>query len=213
MCQGCCRNSDGDFVNSSPTELQLDALQELANVGCGQAADALSRLIGGRTIDMDVPRALNVQPDEIPTLGRDDKTPVVAARLKVEGELRGELALVFSEANAQRWCAHLIKAPAKSSLREEGRSALEEAANIAASAYLNAVGALTRLRLVPSVPQLSENAMKTFLQQTLAVPASESPRMVLVTRFWTREQPPVEGHILFVPDQASVRRLFRCLGV
>jgi chemotaxis protein CheC len=200
-------------VNSSPTELQLDALRELANVGCGRAADALSRLIGGRTIDMDVPRAMNVESDEVPAIAGDEKAPVVAAHLKVEGELRGGLALVFSEENAQRWCSLLMKAPAKGPLKEEGRSALAEVANIAASVYLNAVGALTGLRLVPSVPQLSESAMKIFLQRALATPTPESPRLVLVTRFWTREQPPGEGHMLFVPDEASVRRLLRCLGV
>ena len=35
---------------SPPTAVQLDALKEVANVGCGHAASALSQLVGGHQV-------------------------------------------------------------------------------------------------------------------------------------------------------------------
>ena len=39
------------------TDLQLDALREVTNIGCGAAATALSQLLGGRRVEMAVTRS------------------------------------------------------------------------------------------------------------------------------------------------------------
>ena len=44
-------------MNSHYTEMQLDALRELANIASGTAATALSQMLG-REIELSVPRAL-----------------------------------------------------------------------------------------------------------------------------------------------------------
>ena len=53
-------------MNLQPhSELELDALREIANIGCGHAASALSRMVGGKGVCVDVPRVLAARKEEI----------------------------------------------------------------------------------------------------------------------------------------------------
>ena len=69
-------------------ELQLDALKEVANIGAGHAATALSQLTS-RTIMINVPE-VNVRPlEEVPDLlGRADEV-IAAVLMHMMGDLTG----------------------------------------------------------------------------------------------------------------------------
>ncbi len=86
---------------------ELDALQELASIGCGQAITALGRLCG-RRLDMDVPEAwVGAETGAIASflgaLGRD----VLAVGVKLEGRLTGDLLLALPEPDAEALAAIL----------------------------------------------------------------------------------------------------------
>ena len=80
---------------------EVDALQELASIGCGQAITALGKL-AGRRFDMDVPEAwVGAEPGAIAAflggLGQD----LVAVGVKLEGPLTGDLLLALPERDAR----------------------------------------------------------------------------------------------------------------
>src|SRR4026207_327058 len=81
-------------------ELQLDALREVANIGAGHAATALSQMTN-RTIMIAVPE-VNVRPLEEVTelVGRPDE--VAAAGLRhMMGDLPGRALVMFRDATAR----------------------------------------------------------------------------------------------------------------
>lgn len=198
----------------SPTELQLDALREVANVGCGHAATALSRLVGGRQVRIDVPRALVADPADLPALLGGEEQRVVAASLGMQGGLSGSLLLVLPEEDARRLCALLLNAPGEGALREDERSAFSETANIVASACLTAISHLTGLRLLPTVPTVAQTLAGVVVDDVLVqVEAQAGVVVVLEARFLAVATPPIEGQILMVPDRASLKRLLETLGV
>lgn len=198
----------------SPTELQLDALREVANVGCGHAATALSRLVGGRQVRIDVPRALVADPADLPALLGGEEQRVVAASLGMQGGLSGSLLLVLPEEDARRLCSLLLNAPGEGALREDERSAFSETANIVASACLTAISHLTGLRLLPTVPTVAQTLAGVVVDDVLAqVEAEAGVVVVLEARFLAVAAPPIEGQILMVPDRASLKRLLETLGV
>jgi chemotaxis protein CheC len=198
----------------APTEMQLDALREVANVGCGHAASALSRLVGGRRVNIEVPRALVVSPTDLPAAIGGEEKQVVAASLEMTGGLAGHLLLVLPEDDAHRLCALLLNAPGEGMFREDERSAFSEAANIVASACLNAIGKLTGLRLLPSVPKVSQDIAGAVVDEALAkVNSNAGVVVVLEARFSAIAAPPIEGQLLVVPDRASLKRLLETLGV
>jgi chemotaxis protein CheC len=193
----------------NPSELELDALREVANVGAGHAANALSKLVGGRKVAVEVSRAALIDRGVVPSLlGASE--PSLAAVLEILGEVSGQLALVLPIGAAQSLCGLLLNAPCNK-LSTLERDAFSETANILASACLNAVSQLTGFRLLPSVPRLVQETGGALATRLLG-PENEAGGVALVlqTRFFS---PPIAGQLFLVPNLASVRPLLNRLGV
>ena len=199
--------------SDSPSALQLDALREVANVGCGHAASALSRLVGGRKVQIDVPRVVVTSVSEMSVLMGGADARVVAAVLRMEGELEGHLVLVLPEKDARQLCALLLDAPCVGPFNDVQQSALSEAANIVASACLTAIGNLTGLRLLPSPPILTEDQAGEVLGETLASRAASGVVVVLEASFQTAMNPSIGGQLLVLPDRKGLATLLSRLGV
>jgi chemotaxis protein CheC len=197
-----------------PAPLQLDALREVANIGCGNAASALSRLVGGRRVSIEVPRAHVVDVDDLSSLVGGHERQVVAATLEIYGQLAGRVMVLLESGDAHRLCELLLNAPTESRLREAERSAFSEAANIVASACLSAIGQLTGLSLLPSVPTVDEDDAASVVEELLhRSDPSAGVAVVLETRFAATAAPPFEGQLLVVPHPASLKKLLERLGV
>ncbi len=189
---------------------EVDALQEMTSVGCGQALSALGRLIE-RRIDMDVPETwAGRQPgaiaDFMGTLGQD----LVAVAVRLDGLLAGHLVLALTEGDAARLATalgHQVTGEGWSSLAE---SALMESGNIVGSAFVSAVAQLVNRKLLLSVPRLARGNGKACLD---ALVDREAGAMAFATRFGCHEPPgPLEGLILYMPEPAQVRPLLEALG-
>ncbi|KFA87279.1 chemotaxis protein CheC [Archangium violaceum] len=198
-------------MSPSPSDIQLDALREVANIGCGHAVNALARLVGGRTVNLSVPRALLAAAAEVAEMLGGAEAPVVAAKLGMEGQLRGVLLLVLPREDSAALEALLLRrqdAPA-----EERESALSEAANIVASACLSAIGTLTGWRLLPSVPELVRGAAGLVVSRAVTEAQGGDRVVVLETRFSAVGVPSVSGQVLLVLERESSRALLSRLGV
>src|SRR3954464_11133539 len=91
--------------------LQLDALREVANIGAGHAATALSQMIGG-TIMISVP-TINVSPtEEVPPQISAPEEPVAAVLMPMLGDLTGRTLLVCAKPTAVRLAELGIYRPA-----------------------------------------------------------------------------------------------------
>jgi chemotaxis protein CheC len=198
-------------VSPSPSDIQLDALREVANIGCGHAVNALARLVGGRTVNLSVPRAVLAAAAEVAELLGGAEAPVVAAKLGMQGQLRGVLLLVLPREDSTALEALLLRrqdAPA-----EERESALSEAANIVASACLSAIGTLTGWRLLPTVPELVRGAAGLVVSRAITEAQGGDRVVVLETRFSAVGAPGVSGQVLLVLERESSKALLTHLGV
>src|SRR6185503_5916542 len=92
-------------------ELQIDALREVATIGAGHAATALSQLTN-RKIMISVPHVHRVPFGEVPNMvsGFGDHVAVVAMRIL--GDLTGRALLTFGEYDATRLCDLILRRPA-----------------------------------------------------------------------------------------------------
>lgn len=194
-----------------PSDAQLDALREVANIGCGHAANALSRLMGGRQVDLSVPRVVLTGPsDAAGLLGGD--APAVGAWLSITGGLRGVLMLAMPLADGTALETLLLGG--QEAGQAERDSAVSEAANIVASACLSAIGKLTSWRLMPSVPTLRRDSARALVDAAVAQVEGDSSRVVVLeARFMASATPPVSGQLLLVLERESSRALLARLGV
>jgi chemotaxis protein CheC len=199
---------------NAPTELQLDALREVANVGCGHAANALSALVGGRTVQIDVPRVRLLPTTDLPEAIGGGDSNVIASGLRMEGGLSGKILLVLPEEDALRLVGLLLKRDIDSTgqLPADAQDAMNEVANIVASACLSAIGQLTRLKLLPSVPTLLRDPAATVVDEVVNGGAGQR-MMMLEARFNMRHSPAITGQLLVLPDAPSLKELLARLGV
>lgn len=141
---------------------QLDALKELANVGSGHAATALSKLLGGMRVAIDPPRA------EVGLAGglfRQTSPEGVVAALELQGSPSGALLFALSEDDARELSAQILgRSGPPNVLTDEAKDALSETANIVASAYLGAVAMMVGMPLIPSTPTLTEGGLESAAQ-------------------------------------------------
>ena len=133
---------------SSPySDLQLDALRELANIGSGTAATALSAMLG-RPVDVSVPSARALPLAEAVEATGDPEAEANAVVIPVIGDLTGVVLLLFSPEDAAGICRLLGVEPDS----EWAESALGEIGNIVGTSYMNAMGAMTGLEMEPDPP-------------------------------------------------------------
>ena len=194
-----------------PSDIQLDALREVANIGCGHAINALARLVGGRTVNLSIPRALVAEAPEVADLLGGPDASVVAAKLGMDGELNGVLLLVMPTTDSVALESLLLRrddAPL-----EERESALSETANIVASACLSAIGMLTGWRLLPTVPVLLRGTAGLVLADVMVETQGDGRVVVLETRFASVGLPHVSGQMLLLLDREGSRALLARLGV
>jgi len=198
---------------STHSELELDALREIANIGCGHAATALSRMVGGNAVSIDVPRVMAARCEEVLALFAED-APVIAAAVGIEGSITGRMLVVWKEADARALAAVLLSTCQAGEAEAPGDSALAELANVLCSACLNAIGALTRLQLLPTSPEMIRGTGREVVSGLLSGQRSGRSAAVMVeTRLHGVHVPSLSGRLMVVPDGATLPTLFRAVGL
>jgi chemotaxis protein CheC len=192
---------------------QLDALREVANIGAGHAATALSQLTGN-TIMINVP-ALGVHPrTEVATLIERPDGEVAAVDVRMLGELTGQTLLVFDHTAAKQLAALLTMRPANDGpLSELERSAVQEVGNILASAYLNALSQIVGGVLLPTPPRVDTGRGGDVVQEAATRGPGSDPVLTINTRFTMEGGSEVRGTFLVLPDHDSLARILEALRV
>ena len=192
-------------------ELQLDALKEVANIGAGHAATALSQLTN-RTIMINVPE-VNVRPlEEVPELLGSPDEVIAAVLMHMMGDLTGRTLVLFPEPSAKHLCDILFRRPpgTTAGFTPMEQSGLKEAGNILASAYMNALSDFMGMMLVPSVPSLVIDLSAAILTTAYLNFGHDRDYVFCVeTAFRVEGAPePLRGHFLLLPDMPSLRAIF-----
>ena len=189
-------------------ELQLDALRELANIGSGNAATALSSLLG-RPIEVSVPSALALPfADAIDAVGSPEQE-VVAVALPLTADVPGTVLMLFAPEDAGTLCA-LLGVDADSEL---GRSALGEIANILGSSYVGALATMTGLQLEPHPPLTTADMLGAVVAAVLAESAGDSDLALLLDSNMLVEGERCAFTFMLVPDTGGVALLLATLGL
>jgi chemotaxis protein CheC len=137
-------------------ETQLDALREVANIGAGHAATALSQMTAS-TIMISVPTITIASLEDVPSRLGNEEEPIAAVMMHMLGDLTGRTLLVFPRPTALRLSELMLRRPpgTHTELGELEQSAIKEAGNILSGAYMNALSEFLGLMLLPSPPSLA----------------------------------------------------------
>lgn len=196
------------------TSIQLDALREIANIGAGHAATALSQLTGS-TIMIKVPAITVTSIEDLPAQFSADEEPVAAVMMQMLGDLSGRTLLVFPKPTVMRLAELMLRRPVGSSVAfsELESSAIKETGNILSGAYMNALSDFLGMLLLPSPPSLVIDRSTAVLTSASGEFAPDPDSVLCVeSEFVLRETDmTLRGYFLLLPDQASLQVMLRAI--
>jgi chemotaxis protein CheC len=194
--------------------IELDALREIANIGAGHAATALSTMTGDR-IMISVP-TLNVAPlEEAVARIAAPEDPIAAVLMHMLGDLTGRTLLVFPQRVAVRLAELMLRRPPGSSngMGTIEQSAIKEAGNILSGAYMNALSDFMGIMLLPSPPSLAVDMTSAVLTTAYLQFGTDNDFVFCVeSEFHIKDSDEhLRGFFLLLPDIASLRAILRAL--
>jgi chemotaxis protein CheC len=188
-------------------DVELDALKEVANVGAGHAATALSQLTNRRVM-ISVPEVELCSIEEAASAVGQGNRVVAAVLMQVLGDLTGRCLLLFEKDSAMKLADMLLNREQGSTkvFGELEQSSVKETANILTGAYLNGLSDLLGLMLIPSVPSLAVDLAGAVLSTTyLNFGHDRSYVIIMDTRFmFEPDDKAMTGHLVLLPDSSSL---------
>jgi chemotaxis protein CheC len=190
------------------SDLQLDALRELANVGSGTAGTALSALLG-RPVDISVPNAAALDlADAVDAAGAGEEV-VWAVVVGVGGDLEATALLVVSERDAAAIAALLGVALDT----DDGRSALEEVGNILVASYVGALGAMTGFVLDLRPPASTRDMLGAVVATVIAARSDGRDLAIMLDSELRIERDAIALSFMLLPTPEGVDELLERIGL
>jgi chemotaxis protein CheC len=195
---------------SELSAMQLDVLQEVGNIGAGNAATALSQLLNEK-VDMTVPAVKVIPFDDIfSKIGVEEV--VIGVIVRVLGDIPGNILFTLEKEAALKIISKLIGED-QEHISELGNSALCEIGNIISSSYMNAIAKLTNLTLMPSVPAVALDMMGAILSTTFIESGQFDERVLDLETQFLQEDEKISGHFYYIPMPGSLEKILNSLGV
>ncbi|WP_096269868.1 chemotaxis protein CheC [Paucisalibacillus globulus] len=197
--------------------IQLDALKEIGNIGAGNAATTMSRLIRNK-VDMEVPSIEIVAFDDVMEMVGGPEQLIVGILFQIHGKAPGMVYLLFTLEEAEALVRQMTNNNEISFTDQDelAVSALQEAGNILAGSYLTALSDFTNINMQPSVPHLSVDMAGAILTVgLLQVSEVYDFAIIINTKIIDTEESNqgINGQLLLLPSPESFTKIFQALGI
>ncbi|KOR89988.1 chemotaxis protein CheY [Paenibacillus solani] len=195
-------------------EVKMDVLKEVGNIGAGNAATALSRLLN-KPIDMAVPKVQLLPFEQIAESVGGSEQLVIAVFLRVEGDAPSNLFFIMSPEAGKNLLQNLagIEVSEEGQFSDMEQSALGEIGNILAGSYLSSLADFTNLSMTPTVPALAMDMAGAILSYGLLQFGEMGDDALLINTTFLEGQNEVEGQFFLIPDPQTFAQIFEALGV
>lgn len=188
------------------TELELDALTELVNLGVGRAAVNLREMVGEQ-VHLSVPLLKLVnRMDAAALLVRPERSKLVAVHQIFEGDISGRVLLIFPEVKS----LELVRAVTGGELSLEEiieleQEALAETGNIILNGCMATIANMLERSLKMSMPEILRGDGPDFF--TLPPPPAAGDVVVFLHINFSIKQRDISGYIVMLMDMPSMAAL------
>jgi chemotaxis protein CheC len=203
-------NEPADVILS---DLELDAITELVNLGVSRAATNLARMVQEEVI-LTVPKvALMSRSEAIRTLGERESQSLVAVHQVFEGEITGRALLIFPEERS----LELVRAVVGSELSLEElieleQEALAETGNIILNSCLATIANSLESNLKISLPEVLRGESSRFFN--LEPPPAAGTTVMFIYINFAMQRRDINGYLAMMmdmPSLAAMQTLLRAL--
>lgn len=190
------------------TDMQLDALRELANIGSGNAGTALGSMLG-KSVDISVPTAA-VMPlaDAVAVAGRPDELRHGVV-VPIVGDMEAIVVLLFPDPDARTLCGIYGIEPSTA----DGKSMLGEVGNILGTSYINVLAQMVAMELEPAPPQVVEDMLGSILESVLLGRGEDVDQALILDSALMVEEEECSLSFLLLPSAGGIKQLLERLGL
>lgn len=193
-------------------EKYVDVLQELGNIGAGNATTAIASMLSIR-VNMNVPKVELLEVSKLGAAICPEDEIIVGIFLEIQMDIEGSMMFLMRLDSAQYLVNKLMMRDAsyQGDFDEMDLSALKEIGNIIAGSYLSALSTMTNLVISPSIPYLAVD----MAASVLSVPAIEFGQygdyaLLIQTEFG--DEVMINGYFILMPEQQSYDKILKGLG-
>jgi len=196
------------------SEMQLDALREMGNIGSGNAATALSSMLE-KVVNIEVPKIKVLDYNAVcETLGGPEQL-LVGILFSISGDVTGMIMFLLHKEFAHMVLNSLVGSEfdGYSELDEMDKSTIQEVGNIMAASYINAMASMTGLTIDLSVPTMNVDMAGALLSVPAIYYANISDKIILIEDEFGHDQEGAQSHILLIPEVDGLEKIMESLGL
>lgn len=202
------------------TNIQLDAIREIGNIGTGNAATALSKLLG-KVVEMDVPKVEMISIYELSEYYGSPTTPVATVFVHSEGKFSCSVIFINSEDGANEMIKMWLKVyfgdfPSEELPPEMMNSGLAELGNVIIGSFLGAINAIIETTFQISVPGVAHDMLGSILDVVASIFGVMGEYALVVSttlRINGIKSLNMDGNIILLPNPEALELLLGKLQV
>ena len=196
------------------TPIQIDVLQEVGNIGSGNAAAALSNLIS-KNVEIEMPRVEIVGFQEAIDQAGGAERVVAGVLSRMVGNIEGMILLLIDRnfinavisSFSDKQIVNLLN------LGEEEISALSEVGNIMGGAYVSAMGTLTGIEAALEAPVLQVDMIGALMSLPVVELGEVGDRLLYIDKKLSINGQEMNAKLLMIPAIGSLKKIMEKLGL
>ena len=199
---------------SDINEMHIDVLREIANIGSGNAASSLSRMLGS---------SVNIAIPDIGILGFNEAYEVlggaeaimVGTLLMLSGAIEGMMMFLMPIDVVCDLVNMLMGSNISSheEIDDMGYSVINEVSNIMSASFVTAIADMTDLPVDISPPEAALDMLGSIMSVPSIYFAKMSDTLLLIQNELEIEGKKTSASVLLLPDMPSLEKLMTSLGI
>jgi len=191
------------------SEMELDVLNELGNMGVGHAATSLSQLFD-KEVDIAVPKIKVVEIKNInDELISDVVAGVIISLDGLEEDKSGYLYTMLPENSSKKIAANLLGMEEVDD--EMYASTIMEIGNILASSFCDALAEFMDITLLPSPPSFAVDTPTSIIDSVVSQ-MSKSSEHIIIFGTSLQTDSDIEIYLTLLPEQGLLEHIVRIVG-
>ena len=189
------------------SEFEYGALKEIGNIGIGNSAVSLSRLVNSLVCTRVIDTKFGLIED-IQKIAGFSEFPVLGTLIRIKEDLNGYILVFLPEISVKSLCISLSGEEEEKNLRDSMKlSLIEEVSHILAGTYITSLSKFLKLNLSISTPYATYDMSDSIFNSVVTEMGYMADFALIFDAEFITEEKRIKGNMLTLMDPKSLNRL------
>ena len=203
-----------DFSYEGLSDIHMDVLREIGNIGAGNAATSLSIMLG-QTVNMALPKVHLLNFSDAQNAMGNAEALTYGVLLPLGGDISGMIMFLLDKDFTHLVLNILMGEMYQSfdELDEMALSAIKEVGNILSSAYVNSISDLAGLNILVDLPSVSIDMAGALLSVPLIHFGAVGDKVLFIEENFSGSEASVKSNVVLFAELDSLNLILTKLGL